>query len=114
MASEVDEEEIPPVPPDPPESLPPFTSVAFEPLHAQLFQNVFKLILEKGLFFNGEKERRESPYEFRSPEELKQEIDFTVMKSGNSPEDVLEILRKVIRFTPHLSHPFYLGKYTSG
>jgi len=102
-----------PTPPNPPNSLPDYVSVPFPPLHAKLFQEVFQLILDKALFFNGEQQRRESPFQFRNPDLLRTEINFALTKEGNSQETVLQALEKLIQFSPHLSHPFYLNKCTT-
>jgi len=103
-----------PVPPGAPSSFPDYVSIPFEPLHGKLFKMVFKLILDKGLFFNGDRQRHESPFQYRNPEQRQQEINFTLQRFETSQESVYDLLEKVIRFSPHLSHPFYLsGKTTA-
>lgn len=98
--------EVPPAPP----TLPWFTSVSWPPLHHQIYERVYGLILERGLFFNSETAREQPPYKFKTPEELRQEIDFTLGEKGVDDNKMMEYFEKLIEYSPHRSHPFFLSK----
>lgn len=91
-------------------------------LHHELYTKMVDLLLSKGLFFNGDKERREPPFQFKRPEELETLMDFTLgAKPLLSPEDpkagaeeLLDIMEFVIDYSPHASHPFMVSKNFAG
>ncbi|CAL8122326.1 unnamed protein product [Orchesella dallaii] len=109
------EEQGPPpeVSPEPP-TLPKFTSVSWPPFHFDLYERVYKLIQEKGLYFNSEIARQQPPYLFKTPEELRQEINFTLDENPVDQDTLFDYFEKIIKYSPHRSHPFYLGRDGTG
>jgi len=103
-----------PNPPPTPDSLPAYVPVAFKPMHGKLFRDIFNLILGSGVFFNNDEERRKTPYNFKTPEQLSSMIDFRVGKRGVDQSTLLGYMKKVIAYSPHLSHPFHLAKNGAG
>jgi len=101
-------------PPNPPESLPWYTSVPVRALHESLFQKVFNLLLHKGLFFNSNASRDESSYIFKTPEVLSQEIDFSLGRKRQNESTLLRYLEQILESSPHPSHPFYLSQPGAG
>jgi glutamate decarboxylase len=97
-----------------PRNMKPFISVAVEAFHGKLFERVFSLLLKKGLFFNGAKEREEAPYNFKDPAALQKIMKFGLGRNGVDDEAVFRILEQVIQFSPHNSHPFKLTAEGSG
>jgi hypothetical protein len=96
-------------PPPAPTYLPPWISVAWEPGHGKLFQELFSLIKSKGLYFNTPETRSQSCFLLKSPSELKSLFDLSLGPDQmRSQQDLLTQFEKIIQYSPHTSHPFYL------
>lgn len=101
-------------PPPPRDTFPNYVNSAVTPLHQRLFDRVTELIDAKGLYFQ---DKREEPLLcFRDPDELQQEFDLTLSDepSLNSEDQVIESMTKMIRYSIHQSHPFYIYQLLSG
>jgi glutamate/tyrosine decarboxylase-like PLP-dependent enzyme len=72
------------------------------------------LVLEKGVFFQGEEERRAGPFNYQTPQALKGLLNLSLAETGTSNEKLFGILASVIKYSPHPSHPFMLDKRVAG
>jgi hypothetical protein len=97
-------------PPPAPTHLPPWVSVAWEPGHGKLFQELFSLIKTRALYFNTHQARAEPCFRLKSPQELQLIFDLSLSSQNpiGSPSEMISLWEKVIQYSPHLSHPFYL------
>ncbi len=96
-------------PPSAPTYLPPWVSVAWEPGHGHLFQEFFSLIKTRALYFNMAQARAEPCFLLKSPQEL-QSLFNVSLGSGQieSQSELVSDFEKIVCYSPHLSHPFYL------
>ncbi len=97
-----------------PATLPWFTTCSWPPYHYKLYERVYKLIKEKGLFYNSAEARKQPPYKFKTPEQLRQEVDFSLGEKGVDHDTLIDYFEKLIDYSPHRSHPFFLHKDGTG
>ena len=88
--------------------------MAVRSLHEDMFENMFNLLLEKGLFFNSEQRRSETPFKYQCPRCLRRLLDFKVNEIGENHTTLMEYLEEILKFSPRVSHPFYLAKSGAG
>ena len=82
-------------------------------MHKSLFKKTFDLITSKGLYF--ENKRTQTPYNFRDPTVLLKEFDFELVDTAITSEaKILKILEKVIFYSIHQAHPYYVYQLLSG
>jgi hypothetical protein len=94
---------------------PPFASVASVALHAQLFRRLFHLLLQRALFHSEGDLSKSPPFISKTPRELEAAFDFRIHQKGTSShEALLDLLAKVIEYSPKLSHPLSLSKHSNG
>ena len=118
--AEYEVDRVEPVIPDPPESYPDYVSAPIESMHRELFVEYFKLTYSVGTYF--QEKRDEAPYNFREPEKLLKSFDFTLKDTGDGDgpsgyKDVttlINIVRDIMYFSPHLGHPYFIFQLCTG
>ena len=94
--------------------LPSFTSVSVRSLHEELFEQLFNLLLNKGIFFNSKERRLESPFNYQCPTCLEGRLNFKIQENGENQTVLLEYLEEILKYSPRVSHPYYLAKCGAG
>ncbi|CAG7828912.1 unnamed protein product [Allacma fusca] len=109
----------PEVPPRP-LKYPDYVSAPIKSMHLELFQRYFKTALELGTYFQDRRE--ESPFHFRTPENLLKKFSFSLVEEETGGENgtfmsvdsIMEIVRGVIFYSARLAHPYYIFQLISG
>src|SRR5437016_210009 len=79
-----------PAPPAP-ESFDPSVSAPIKALHDSFFRRLFDILIERGIYYNENDTRKESPFNFRTPEHLLKELDLTLGDDPTSDDQLLKI-----------------------
>ena len=100
--------------PPPRENYPYYVSASVPQLHNQLYKDDFQNILKDTLFFNTNANKTRSPYQLRTPAQRKREINFRLGNTRVEHKELLEMIQKVIRFSPKATHPFRIDRDSNG
>jgi len=73
-------------------------------LHEKFLRDVLDIFYKEGLFFK----RSEPSSNFMQPDELARQFDFHLNDYPREHSDLLEDFRKVIKFSPHWGHPYFI------
>ncbi|CAG7734748.1 unnamed protein product [Allacma fusca] len=109
----------PEVPPRP-LRYPDYVSAPIKSMHLELFQRYFETALELGTYFQDRRE--ESPFHFRSPEDLLKKFSFSLVEEETGGENgafmsvdrIMEIVRGVIFYSARIAHPYYIFHLRAG
>ncbi|CAG7723111.1 unnamed protein product [Allacma fusca] len=102
------------IPPEPPKTYPYYVSSSVPALHDKLYREIINILLDEGVFFNNDSSRSQPPFKFRTPEEIKSLIDLSLPEERVDEAALIEIVKKVIQYSPHVSHPFKVDRHGAG
>ncbi|CAG7731202.1 unnamed protein product [Allacma fusca] len=102
------------IPPEAPKNFPYYVSSSVSVLHDKLYREIINILLDEGVFFNNDSSRSQPPFKFRTPEEIKSIIDLSLPDKRVDETTLIDIVKKVIQYSPHVSHPFKVDRHGAG
>lgn len=86
-------------------------SVPDREYHESFLRNCIQILLEDAVFKGTQRDSR--VVDWRSPDDLKQLLDFTPRSSPESHEELLQIVKDIIKYSVKTGHPYFVNQLFS-
>lgn len=88
-----------------------FQSAPSKMLHDQWFRECVDVVLEEVVFKGTD--RKNKVVNWKSPDELKDVIDFAVKRSPGTHENLMQHIRNIVKYSVKTGHPYFMNQLFS-
>lgn len=87
-----------------------FSPVPNPDMHGEFLQKVVDLLFKNVVFTT----RQDKVLLWKTPDELKEEFDFSLPQAGETQQKLLQIMKNTVKFSVKTGHPYFVNQLFSG